>query len=106
MAITVINKDSNLIVEMIESNDQVADGDGDRPVARTLQSVLTKNSKIFAAMFGPSHLREAQQELVKLEEDRVVNIGIRFRILHDADLVHGASTIGRDVASDNKFRQV
>ena len=89
----IIDKDGDLTVEVIEYGDQVEDGTGNRPVARTLQfrvrqEVLIKNSSYFAVMFRPSHWREAQEESIKLEEDSVASMDICFRIMHDTDLVY------------------
>lgn len=93
MAIAVIDEDGDLTVEVIEYENQVEDGNGNRPVARTLQfrvrrEVLTKHSSTFAAMFRPSHWREALSDFVKLEEDSVASMDIWFRILHDTGLVY------------------
>ncbi|KAF6225678.1 hypothetical protein HO133_009678 [Letharia lupina] len=91
--VMVIDKDGDVTVEVIEYDDQIRDGNGNRPVTRNLQfrvcrEVLTKNSSTFAAMFRPSHWTEAQTDLVKLEEDSVAGMAIWFRILHDTDLVY------------------
>lgn len=93
MAVTVVDKDGDLTVEVIEYDDQTEDGDGNRPVLRNMQfrvrrEVLTKNSTIFAAMFRPSHWREAQKEFVKLQEDSVASMDIWFRVLHDTELFY------------------
>lgn len=95
MAINVIDKDGDLTVEVIEYDDQVRDGNGNRPVARTQQflvrrEVLIKNSSTLMAMFRPSHWREAQAESVLLKEDSVASMDIWFRIIHGADLVYDA----------------
>ena len=81
MAITVIDKDGNLMVEVIEYDEQAKYGFGKRPVARTQQfrvrpEVLIKHSKIFAAMLGTTHWKEAQKEFIKLEEDSVASMEI------------------------------
>ena len=65
MVTTVIDKDGDLTSEVAEYYDKSDDGNGNRPVVRTQQfrvrrDVLTKNSTPFAAMFRPSHWREAQ----------------------------------------------
>lgn len=93
MAINVIDKDGDLTVEVIEYDEKAKDGSGNRPVARTQQfrvrrDILIKHSKIFAAMLGTTHWKEAQKEFIKLEEDSVASMEIWFRILHDTDLVY------------------
>lgn len=65
----------------MEYDHQTKDGYGNRPVVRTQQfqvhgEVLTKNPSTLAAMFRPSHWREAQTEYVKLEDDSVAGIDI------------------------------
>lgn len=93
MAITVIDKDGDLTVEVIEYKNQTEDGNGNRPVSGTQQfrvcrEVLTRHSEIFVKMFLPSHWREAKKDFVELREDSIASMDIWFRILHDTDLVY------------------
>ena len=93
MAITVIDENGDLTVEVIEYDDELKSGTGNRSVKRTQQfrvskEVLSKNSTVLAVMFVPSRWRESQTELVKLEEDSVASMDIWLRILHGTDLDH------------------
>ena len=93
MAVTVIDENGDLTVEVIEYDDELENGNGDRPVKRTQQfrvskAVLSKNSTVFVAMFVPSHWRESQVESVKIEEDSVASMNIWLRILHGTDPDH------------------
>ena len=93
MAITVIDENGDLTVEVIEYDDELKSGNGERSVKRTQQfrvskEILTNNSTVLAVMLLPSHWRESQMELVKLEEDSVASMDIWLRILHGTDLDH------------------
>lgn len=93
MAITVIDKDGDLTVAVVEYDDQVRDSNGKRPIAQTMQflvrrEVLIKNSSVFQKMFLPYHWREAQSESIKLEDDSVASMDIWFRIMHDTSMVY------------------
>ena len=90
MAVTVIDENGDLTVEIIEYDDELKNGNGDRSVKQTQQfrvskEVLSKNSTILAAMFVPSHWRESQMKLVPLKDDSVASMNIWLRILHDTD---------------------
>ena len=87
MAVTIIDENGDLTVEVIEYDDKLKNGNGNRPIKQTQQFrvskvVLSKNSTFFTAMFAPSQWRESRTELVKLEEDSVASMNIWLRILH------------------------
>ena len=110
MAVTVIDQNGDLTVEVIEYDEELKNGDGKRSVKMTQQfrvskAVLSKNSTFFAAMFVPSHWRESQMELVKLEEDSVASMNIWLRILHGTDLDHNVplDEMWRLVAACDKY---
>lgn len=93
MAISVIDKDGDLTVTVIEYDEQARDSNGKRPIAQTMQflvrrEVLIKNSSYFKKMFLPSHWREAKSELIELEEDSVASMDIWFRAIHDINMVY------------------
>lgn len=110
MAITVIDKDGDLTVTVIEYDDRVVNGDGNRPVSRTMQfrvrrEVLTTHSSHFAKMLRPGHWREAQKELIELKEDSVASMDIWFRVLHNTGLVYDVplEEMWRLVTACNKY---
>ena len=110
MAVTVIDENGDLTVEIIEYDNELKSGNGNRPIKQTQQfrvskAVLSKNSTVFAAMFVPSHWRESQMELVKLEEDSVASMNIWLRILHGTDADHCVplEEMWRLVAACDKF---
>ena len=110
MAVTVIDENGDVTVEVIEYDDELKHGDGKRSVKQTHEfrvskAVLSKNSTVFAAMFVPSHWRESQMELVKLEEDSLASMNIWLRILHDTDPGHDVplEEMWRLVAACDKY---
>ena len=110
MAITVIDENGDLTVEVVEYDDELKNGNGNRSVKRTQQfrvskEVLSKDSTVFAAMFVPTHWRESQMELVKLEDDSVASMDIWLRILHGTDLVYDVplEEMWRLVAACDKY---
>ena len=93
---SIIDKDGDLTVEVIEYDEKIKSGNSNRLIARQQQfrirrDVLTKNSTTFAAMLRPSHWREGIADSIKLEEDRVASMNIWFRTMHDTDLVYDVS---------------
>ena len=112
MAVTVIDESGDITVEVTEYDDELKNGDGKRSVKqihqfRVSKAVLSKNSTVFAAMFVPSHWRETQMELVKLEEDSVASMNIWLRILHgtrtDPDHCVPLEEMWRLVAACDKY---
>lgn len=93
MPTTIIDAKGDLTVEVIEYNDQVEDGSGNKVVAQKLQfrvrrGILAMHSTVFAAMLRPSHWKEAEKETIELKEDSGASMDIWFRVLHDAELVY------------------
>ena len=93
MAISIIDKDGDLTVNVTEYDDQVRGSNGERPIAQTMQfvvcrEVLIKNSSVFKKMFLPPHWREAKSDSIELEEDSVASMDIWFRLMHNTSVVY------------------
>ena len=111
MATTIIDKDGNLTVEVIEYDKGARDSHGNRLVAKKQQfrvrmEVLTEHSSTLAAKVRPSHSTEAQKEFVTLYDDSVASMDIWFRVLHNTDLSYDVplEEMWRLVAACDKYK--
>ena len=90
MATTIIDKDGNLTVEVIEYDHRSQDGHGNPLVAQKQQfrvrmEVLIEHSMILAAMLRSSLCTKAQKDFITLDDDSVASMDIWFRVLHKHD---------------------
>ena len=87
MAITVADKDGDLTIEIVEYDEEMKDGNNDRPVLKRIEflvsrEVLVKSSQYFTVLLCSTKYGEANKDFIALHDNRVASMAIWFRVLH------------------------
>lgn len=87
MAITVADKDADLIIEIVEYDEEMKDGNDDRPIRKRIEflvsrEVLVKSSQYFTILLCSTKYGEANKDFITLHDNRVASMAIWFRVLH------------------------
>lgn len=90
MTITVAKNHGDLTIEIVEYDEDVKDGNGERAISQRIdflvsREVLADSSQYFTALLCSSKYREAKEDFITLYDDSVASMAIWFRILHGVE---------------------
>lgn len=90
MTITVAENHGDLTIEIVEYDEDIKDGNGERAIRQRIdflvsREVLVKSSQYFTVLLCSSKYGEANKDSITLHDSSVASMAIWFRVLHGAE---------------------
>lgn len=87
MTITVAQSNGDLTIEIIEYDEDIETGNGERSILKKAdflvsREVLVKSSQYFTVLLSSTRYGEAKKDFITLHDNRVTSMAIWFRVLH------------------------